>query len=76
MIIRDYLKQNETIIDRLVKIGIMPCNIRSQILIYDQYIDYKRQGSKRFVAIQSVADDERISFSTAYRIIQKMEQSV
>lgn len=76
MIIREYLRQNEQLIDQLIRCKIMPANIRYDITLFDMYTRSISEGNKRFVSIQYVADQSGVSFRTAYRVIQKMEQSV
>lgn len=76
MIIREYLSQNEKIIDLLITAKVMPVNIRHDIKLYDMYACSISDGNKRFVSIQFVAEQVGVSFRTAYRVIQKMEQTV
>lgn len=76
MIVREYLRQNEQMIELLIRAKVMPVNIRGDITVYDMYLRSMSEGNKRFVSIQYVADEIGVSFRTAYRVIQKMEQSV
>lgn len=76
MIIREYLRQNEKLIDLLITTKVVPANIRYDITLYDMYTRSVSEGNKRFVSIQYVAEQVGVSFRTAYRVVQKMEQTV
>lgn len=75
MTIKEFLKQNEATIDQYIRFGIMPKDIRTDIALFEMY-EVGIVDNSRCTAIQYIADQNNMSFSKAYRIIQKMERTV
>lgn len=75
MILFEYICENQPIVERLIKIGVVPIDINHRIKVYRSYLEY-RQTNKRMQSISNVADDFKQTASNIYKIIERMEQEV
>lgn len=75
MILFEYICENQPIVERLIKIGVVPIDINHRIKVYRAYLEY-RQTNKRMQSISNVADDFKMSYRNADRIIKRMGQNI
>lgn len=69
------IQENESFIRNLYRLGFIGFKLlisAEQYLCFDRYI---KLGNKKSDAIQWTADEFRVSCSTIYRVIKKMEQN-
>lgn len=75
MILFEYICENQPIVERLIKIGVVPIDINHRVKVYRAYLEY-RQTYKMVQSIQNVADDFNMSYRNADRIIKRMGQNI
>ena len=75
MILFEYICENQLIIERMIKMGVVPIDINHRVKVYRAYLEY-RQTYKMVQSIQNVADDFNMSYRNADRIIKRMGQNI
>ena len=71
----DFIKQNESIIDQLMTIGVVPVTIISH-LEYFAFFRSRLQFVSRWRAIQDTAIEYNVSDMTVSRVVNKLNQQL
>ena len=71
----DFIKQNESIIDQLMSIGVVPVTIISH-LEYFAFFRSRLQVVSRWRAIQDTAIEYNVSDMTVSRVVNKLNQQL
>ncbi len=76
MILYNYLNTNMKRVKYECKIGILPCSILRHWEVYGRYDAAKKMKMNTTDAVYFVAEKMKISVSSIYKIISKMEKEV
>lgn len=71
-----YINENMDRVKKEVSLGIMPCSLLRHWEIYSRYDAYKKMNHSVVDSVLNASDDMRVSESSVFKIIRKMEMEV
>ena len=71
----DFVCDNEPVVKKLIRYGVMPIDIHNQAKVYEAYLE-ERKECRRMQAIENVSEDLKQSSRNTLRIIKKMEREI